>query len=323
MIEEIKLYPEITGQEVMAKFAISKASYYRYKKKALAQLETETRESLLHENNMPINANMQGVDPIWLWDIQHEDDEEGWQFHVERGKAIEQAYGTAFASIWYPTSEDELHSGVKKLCARGVSFEWIMHDKDYWLHDSPEVKDPETGTVLYEQGTRYQRGELKTRHVHLLLKFDHTVTNQLVNRLLRDVLGHKVALSVRVNSVSGMHRYLTHSTEKAQHDGKFQYEEEELHPENGFSVDLNKSEKNAILISIADFCLHKLYSQYHRYEFSDLIDAYQGQEDALPLIIGHTVFFKGLLDSKRHAMEKEIELVKEQQDKETRSDENE
>lgn len=28
---------------------------------------------------------MQGVDPIWLWDIQHEDDEEGWRFHVERG----------------------------------------------------------------------------------------------------------------------------------------------------------------------------------------------------------------------------------------------
>lgn len=48
---------------------------------------------------------------------------------------------------------------------------------------------------------------------------------------------------MRVNSVSGMyvsgmHRYLTHSTEKTQRDGKFQYAEDELHPENGFSVEV-------------------------------------------------------------------------------------
>jgi hypothetical protein len=35
----------------------------------------------------------------------------------------------------------------------------VLHDKDIYTHDSPEVIDEETGKILEEKGSRYKSGD--------------------------------------------------------------------------------------------------------------------------------------------------------------------
>lgn len=296
--------PDINVQEVMEKFNISKTTAYRLRKKALAESGRNSNkdfDTYLQKHNTKLPPNLQGkLTEQEYWQLYHEDEEEGWMFHEKRGQVLDKDRSISFCGIVYADSFEEIQELMSEYAMLGIPFEWIWHDRDYWLHDSPEVKDLETGQVLFVVGERYKRNDPKKNHAHIMNKFDHVRTWQKNQQEVESIFGYRTTLWIPTKSINGMHNYITHSTEQARKDGKYPYGEENLHQENGFSVDLSKDERNAIYTSVVHYINYEMFQEYHRYEFSDLTKKFDGQKEMQSVMRGSAHALKFLLDSKRN-----------------------
>ncbi len=83
---------------------------------------------------------------------------------------------------------------------------------------------PEWVSILHDQDTNPETGELKSPHIHLLLHSENAKSISAVAKALR-VPAHMVEA---VNNGDAALAYLTHSTDRARLEGKHQYPKEAL-----------------------------------------------------------------------------------------------
>lgn len=307
ILEEFRENPEIDVATVMKKYSVSRAYVYRLK----AKVEKETKEkafSMKHDIKVP--EKVQGVSPIKYYWAQLEDDKEGWTFWADQGDILYNSRAVAWIAIFYPEKEEKDLVLIDDLSAFGVQFAWILHDKDFWDHDSPPVLDKETGEVLFEEGERYHKNDPKKKHVHLLLKFDSVVTDKYVKKLLRKVFGEQVTLPIVCHNIRGYFNYLIHDTDSARKKGKFQYPPEKRICENGFHAAFDDEEKAKILAAIDHYINFEMRKEQHGFEYWMLIEKFDGQWDILKLIRGSTNHYQHLLDSKRNYYKQKDEQKK-------------
>lgn len=300
ILEEFRENPELNVTTVVEKYNISRAYAFRMKKKAKAEIE---EDAFFSDNDKEIPEKFQDIlSKKDYWKYEYEDPEEGWSFWKKKGEELQQNRGAAFIFVYYPRSEAEYNEMNLALASKGVPFEHALHDKDYWLHDSPEVVDEETGVLLFEKGERWKRLEPKKLHAHGLMKLDSVTSLASVRALLREVFHGRVANAQICNSVSGYHAYMLHDTEAARREGKFQYCAicpEIRVAENGFTVEYSKEDSKKVLSSIDTYIRHEMFSEFGRYEYCDLCEKFDGQYEVLAVIRGASHHFQHEITSLR------------------------
>lgn len=150
-----------------------------------------------------------------------------------------------WTAVLYPESmipnwEDRIYRQLQ------VPFEYIIHNKD-----KVELEEDETMP--------------RKEHIHIILHWDNTTSYNNVLKLLQDnlsALGQKCCNKVEpVRKLKYMHLYLTHETEDAKKEGKYQYKRTDIVTGNnwdiGAFVELEESTNLELYCVIRDFMISK------------------------------------------------------------------
>lgn len=173
----------------------------------------------------------------------YEDIEEGWIFHLSKSDLRVKQSGMWWSCIVYPESAPE--GWIDTLRAQGFRIAISpLHDKDVWLHPSPEKVDPETGDLI-PKGALYKEGDLKKAHWHVIIVTDKRCSYVEMNNLLRNLLHCPYIQKCR--SLRNSYDYFLHIN----HPEKCQtYKKEDIQTFNNFHVEPNKYEINLISMEI-------------------------------------------------------------------------
>lgn len=297
ILELFRANPETDVKAVCEKYGISKTWAYRLRKKAIAEVK---EDSFLQDDNTRVPQELQDVvTEKEYWQRLYEDPEEGWTFQVKKGEVLSQIKSICYIFVFYPRNVFEYHDMCARLTALGWQWAHALHDKDYWLHDSPLVVDPETGIVIFEVGERWKRNDPKKLHAHGMVVFDSVQSKERVQKMLNQAFSGRVAMCQVGLSINGYFNYLIHDSPECRNQGKFPYPEEIRICENGFEPTFSKSEKNKVVASLTHYCLYEMYAEYHRYEYADLCEKFDGQAETIALIRGSYGHFSHLITSLR------------------------
>ena len=311
VLETFRENPDTSVTTVIEEYGISKTYAYRLKNKAINEMQ---EDAFFNDDDIKIPEKFQDVlDKKDFWQYEYEDPEEGWTFWKEAGEELKKNRGIAFIFVYYPRDKEEYKQMNDALVSRGIPFEHALHDKDYWLHDSPEVVDKETGVLIFEEGERWKRNDPKKLHAHGLMKLDSVTSLASVRQMLNTALHGRVANAQVCSSISGYHNYMLHDTDAARKTGKFQYCTfcpEIRIAENGFDVDLTQNDRKKILSSIDTYIRHEQFREFGRYEYADLCEKFDGQYETLAVIRGATHHIQHEISSLRNSLDEYSELSK-------------
>lgn len=310
LLNELKDIDDLTGDEVqrlMDKYGVSRSTVFRAKKKAAAISNADDLsaddEKYLQNQNIIIPKKLQGkIDRVAYYKAYMSDSEEGWTFTKAKGDALQEGNGLVFCGIVYADSLEEFKRLLEPLISKGFQICWIWHDKDFWTHDSPEVLDNETGTLLFDVGERYKAGDPKKFHGHVMIKYASQTSWFENQEIVQKVFGIHTVMWEKVKNPMGMYRYFCHDTDAARETGKFQYPKSERHLENGFRIDLSKYEKDCIYTEVSYYINHGMYEEFGRYELADLMEKYSGDIYTLGVIRGSGNTLPGQITSMRNIM---------------------
>lgn len=297
-----------TVQDMLAeKFNCSTKTVKRYIKKAVAQKSenelTAEDKAFLQKNSITLPKRLQGK----LTELEYlkrylTDEEEGWRYVRQAGKIAYEGNALIYAGIVYAESKDELIEMLNKIVKDGLQLCWIWHDKDFWQHDSPEEIDEETGILIFKEGERYKKGDLKRYHAHIMLKWGKLTSWNTNQQYVNEVFGLHTVAWIKVCNPAGMYNYFCHDTSQARAEGKYLYSRDERICVNGFSIKLSDREKGEIINGITVFILDDMFNLYKRYELVDLMTYYKGQIDIVNIIRGSANYINALLSSARNSM---------------------
>lgn len=313
LMEELAGIEELTKddrQRLMEKYGVSQRTLYNMKKKAVAQKKmdelTAEDKLFLAKNHITIPKRLQGIiSEVNYYKAYMQDSEEGWKFYRELGKMQYEGNAVFYVGIVYADSLEELEEMLDRLTVTGMPYCWIWHDKDFWLHDSPEERDQEKGTLIFAKGEKYKKGDLKRYHAHVMLKWGKLVKWEDNQQFVNEIFGLHTVAWQRVGNPEGMYSYFRHDTSRCRADGKYLYPREARISVNGFSVKLNDREKGEVLSGIFEYITKDLFEDYGRYELKDLTTHFLGQLDILGVMRGSANYINGLLMSCRQTTTEE------------------
>jgi transposase len=179
-------------------------------------------------------------------DLTIQDEKEGWIVDVAKLKAELEEESQYWICICYPESSD-INEIMRKIKNKGIRAAISpLHNKDKWLHDSPQLVDKETGEILDTGGQRYKQGDTKKAHYHIIFQFEKVMPFRKV-LFLMELCNTKV-YPKRVFSPLMMYEYLWHKNEDL--SKKAHYSKEDVVIINGFVPLLTKADKDILMQDI-------------------------------------------------------------------------
>lgn len=215
-----------------------------------------------------------------------DDPVEGWFRSV--GKAKLRAAGSVlwWNCIVYPESAPP--NWIAMLARKGYQFEFILHDKDKWDHDSPAGKGYVNGELVdLPQGAAYKTGDLKKPHYHVQGRVDHARQLWQISDEIQSITNGTCCQAT--TSPMGYHAYMTH---KGVPDKYPYWKEDEPTAVNGYCPELNTSERKAVAMQISHKIIHEHISNYE-----DLIDLYDASPEEQAVIISHSGHYRALVEA--------------------------
>lgn len=150
----------------------------------------------------------------------------------------------------------------------------------------------------------FKKGDLKKPHYHVVFLFDSLKAVAQVKEITDKI---KSVGQLKVLSISGTIRYLTHKDCKDKH----QYDEKDLIVIGGADLDkYNKTESEKDLDLNKDFFgITNLCTEFQLYEFSDLVDFLLCNEyyEQFKLVRTNSYFWAQYLKSKQYAIKRQNE----------------
>jgi len=293
----------LSQAEIAARYNVSLKTVQRIKKEIDTADMSTYEKSFIHSHHIMVPPNLQGkIDPITYYKLSLADPLEHWDVILEKGDLLRKGKSRYFAGIVYAT-ESEFETLVKRADDLGISLGYAAHDgRDVWFHDSPEVHDEKTGTLVYAEGQRWKRMDPKKNHVHVMSYYDSAVEWSTNQYKMEEIFGLNTILWIKVGNPLRMWKYFAHDTDKARADGKFPYYKhgEIRHTINGFHIEPTKHDRELIALDIVNFVQRDLFKTFGRYEFADLMSHYNTDEYVLSVIRGNTNMLTHMIDSLRH-----------------------
>lgn len=265
-----------TLKEISEELEISITTVKNYKKKSLELLDADSQDKSTSFNvhyTKPLTKlqeqyNSKIKDDIFLY----EDTEEGWIYHLKKNDIRRRQSGKWWMMIVYPDSAPENWMEVMKV--RGFNFRvGPLHDKDKWSHDNPVVIDNDTGEIVYERGEKYQAGDKKKAHYHVIVILDQRTGYLEINAELQK-LTHCPYIQ-KCRSLKNANAYLTHEN----HPDRYQYDKDEIKTFNNFHLEPNKWEMNELMCE-----LFEIIKEHEFEKYKDVVNYFLDEPEMMMLI---------------------------------------
>lgn len=230
-----------TLEKIAEEMGISKSTVIR-KTKKLPACSQEARD-LNKRSKQFLNSSNYITN-----DLIYQDEEEGWLIDLKKIKEVDRTSSTHWMGIIYFKTGEEIEEFIRECRNRGLKVAISpLHNKDWWLHDSPEVIDEETGEVIFEEGELYKVGDIKKWHWHYNIQFTGKQSFKFMYNLHKTLAKNNVAPKP-IYSPLGAFEYLWHKNEDL--SVKKLYSRDEVVIINGYNPTLTTSEKDLILREI-------------------------------------------------------------------------
>ena len=283
--EKIKslLLDGATYEEVAELVGVSQKTVQRIKKE-LTENNPELAQTLT-ENKY--NRAIQKSEEKYLKKIEKEkelfeDSEEGWTYHLTAEEIRHRESSKWWSFIVYPESAEPNWKEKLQLlgCELAIS---PLHDKDLWTHDSPAIKDEETGEVLEEAGSRYQCGHRKKAHWHCIIKFEQTIKYKEANKIIRAITNGPYLQ--KCMSLKGQYEYFINQNNPE----KYQYEKDEIERYNGFIIEATQTDRIIMIDEIGRVIAEKGFL-----DLGEVRKYYEGQYEYINVIAQKSYYFEKL-----------------------------
>lgn len=287
------------SEDLEKMYSVSRRTVARLKKRVDTMQMTTAEKSFIQNHDISLPSSLQGkMNTADYYRKSLEDAEEGWYAHALQGSVLYSGTSMYFVGIVYGDSPEEITDLMHKAEAKGLSFGYIIHDHDYWMHDSPEVKDGDT--LVFAEGERYRRLDPKKLHAHVMVKYESARAWNVNQRIVGEIFGlNTIAWQIAENP-QGMWEYFLHRTPSAQQAGKYQYPESSRICVNNFVVQPTKWQRDLMATEINHYIHTQMYAEFGRYEYSDLTRKYDKQTVMLSIIRGNSNSFGDTITSLRH-----------------------
>lgn len=293
----------LSQAEIAERYNVSIKTVSRIKKEIDTADMSTYEKSFIHEHHITVPPNLQGkIDPVAYWRLSLADPLEHWDVLLQKGDILRKGKSRYFAGIVY-ANEKEFEELVKRADDAGIVLGYAVHDgHDSWSHDSPEIRDEKTGTLVFAEGARYKRLDPKKSHVHVMSYYDTSVEWSTNQYKMEELFGLNTILWIKVGNPLRMWKYFAHDTDRARAEGKYPYYKfgEIRHTINGFHIEPTKHDRELIALDIVNFVQRDMFKTFGRYEFADLMKQFTGDEYVLSVIRGNTNMLTHMIDSLRH-----------------------
>lgn len=286
------------SKNIEKRFGISRSTVTRLKKEVDTSEMSTAEKTFIRSQSITLPPALQGkISEAEYYRKTLEDSEEGWLAHAKQGSVLYAGTSMCFVGIVYAETPEEIVELMKKAEARGLSFGYIIHDLDFWDHDSPEVREGDV--VIYAEGERYKRLDPKKLHAHVMIQYESSRAWSTNQKLVSELFGLNTIAWQVVFDPAGMWEYFLHRTPSAKAKGKHQYDEAQRVAVNAFSVRPTKLQREQMAAEISHWILTGMYAEYGRYEYCDLMRKYDGMPMMLSVIRGNSANFGKAIDSLR------------------------
>lgn len=276
--------------EIAAEAGVSRDTVMRWKKKTPEAVYKEENDSGDSSIKIDCSTMLTKMEEKYAKKLQgalqlYEDEVEGWCYHLDKADYRLRTSGCWWSAIAYPESAPE--GWMERLKATGLEIAISpLHDKDKWIHDSPEMVDIETGEII-EKGARYKFGDRKKAHWHIIIKSDKRMSFQEANNLIRSITHGPYVQKCR--SLKNAYEYFLHLN----HPDKYQgYDKTEIIEANGFHLEPNKYEAGVMQCEVLN-AIH----EYNMTEVWQLTAHYRDQPEYIAIIAAKPGIFTSLLHS--------------------------
>lgn len=299
----------LSQQDVAERNNVSMRTVQRIKKEADTSDLSTYQKKFIRAHHITVPPNLQGkIDPIKYYRLGLHDPLEGWDVIVEKGDIRRKGFSHYFAGIVY-ASPEEFEELIKVADEAGISLGYAPHDgNDVWDHDSPPVRDPDTGVLVYAEGERWKRLDPKKAHIHVMSWYETAVSWSTNQKLMDEIFGLNTTSWIVVGNPLKMWKYFAHDTDQAREKGKYRYYMfgEIRKYINNFHIEPTKHDRDLMALEIVNFILNDMFKTYGRFEYADLLQQYHSDEYVLSVIRGNTNMLAHLIDSKRHSGEQNL-----------------
>lgn len=277
-------------KDICVELSLSESTVKRYKRSMKPALEA--RKSIIDDeisvdySKLLTKKEKQFVDRIQKELLLYEDVEEGWVFHLSKSDMRVRQSGCWWSAIVYPESAPD--GWIDRLKAQGFRIAISpLHDKDVWMHDSPEKVDPETGEVI-PKGAAYKLGDKKKAHWHVIIVVDKRTGYVEMNDILRRITNCPYIQKCR--SLRNSYDYFLHinAPEKCQ-----TYRKEDIQIYNNFHLEPTKYEMNLISVEMI-----KLIQEHQLDNWASVVEFFQDDPELSLILSTRTAFFSSYVKAR-------------------------
>lgn len=276
--------------EIAEEAGVSKSTVNRVKKKtpeAVYKEENDSGDASIKIDNSTLLTKMEEkyTKKLQAALALYEDEVEGWCYHLDKADYRLRTSGCWWSAIAYPESAPE--GWMERLKATGLEIAISpLHDKDKWIHDSPEMVDIETGEII-PKGARYKVGDRKKAHWHIIVKSDKRMSYMEANNLIRNITHGPYVQKCR--SLKNAYEYFLHLNHPEKYQG---YDKDEIVIANNFHLEPNKYEAGVMQCEIIN-TIH----EHGMTEVWQLTEQYKDQPEYIAIIAAKPGIFTSLLHS--------------------------
>lgn len=295
-------------EDIAREVGCSTRTILNYKKKmpvnVLAAQDTGDDTIVFDTSSLYTQAEEKYIKSIKKSVYLYEDVEEGWTFHYDKENATIKTNSLWWMGIAYPESVKS--DWIERLERLGFAIAISpLHDKDVWLHDSPQMVDPNTGEII-PKGARYKAGDKKKAHWHFIIICSCSTSFKEINNLIRPITNGPYLEKCR--SIKNTYDYFTHETDAAKRQNKYVYEKDEIIRLNNFHVVPNKYEVGVLQCEIANTVIEKGFTEVHQ-----IVEHYRDQPEIMTILWAKPGLITSLLRSlyKKKHPESKVQLTKE------------
>ena len=287
-----RLCQDVSAKDIASELQLSLITVKRYKKIFKPALEARTNILVSNDNSavdyskMLTKKEREITSRIEKEMSLYEDYEEGWIFHLSRSDLRVKQSGCWWSAIVYPDSVPE--GWIDRLKAQGFRIAISpLHDKDVWLHDSPEKIDPDTGEKI-PKGAAYKLGDRKKAHWHVIIVVDKRTGYVEMNDIMQKFTHCPYIQKCR--SLRNAFDYFLHINAPEKYQG---YKKEDIQVYNNFHLEPTKYESNLISMEMI-----KLIQEHELEEWCDVVEFFQNDPEFSLILSTRTAFFSAYVKSR-------------------------
>lgn len=284
-----RLCAGISIRDISDELQVSERTIIRYKKSMLQALEARDNvpddDFSVDYSKVLTKKESQYVEKIQKELLLYEDVEEGWVYHLSKSDARVRQSGCWWSAIVYPESAPE--GWIDKLRAQGFRIAISpLHDKDVWMHDSPEKVDSITGELI-PKGATYKIGDKKKAHWHIIVVVDKRTGYLEMNDIIRRFCNCPYIQKCR--SLRNSYDYFLHinAPEKCQ-----TYRKEDIQTFNNFHVEPTRYEMNLISMEMVN-----LIKEHGLNEWWQVVEFFKDDPEMSLILSTRTAFFSSYVKS--------------------------